>query len=658
MKIVEKLLVKLKPVEIIKRSSFFDEKWYQDKYGIENNQAEHYLNEGWKNSYNPSDRFSSKDYLINNPDIRDINPLLHYEAFGKYEGRKPFVPPLEDINDYVSEDVSLDYEKLFEQMKDKNIISFDVFDTLIDRPFSDPKDLFRVMEHQYNVDGFYDKRIEAEANARKNLNKEVNLDDIYLYMDNDLKEKEIELEIKLCHCNKLIKPLYDEARRMNKRVIAVSDMYHSKQTIEKMLSHAGYQMDEVYVSCEYNMTKGNGNLYQKVLELESAQIDDMIHFGDNYLSDYSQARLLGISSYQTPKSLDYCLNRSENKLFLTYLKRHDDLSSSIYLQMMAEYLNFTGDNYFKRLGYMFAGPLSLAYLYFICNDAVSNSIDELLFVSRDGYSLIEVYKKYLYEKYKLDYAYAYLSRAAIFSGHIDNHLCKDLKKFLAIAKLAIPDIVVHEDEKENMSEYEKHKEMIDSFSIERSNNLRNHLDEISKNHSSLATVDMVSGNFTSLKGACYYLTDRLKKGYFAGSFASQRDDSKFFCCRLLGMRDNLPVKLSELLISSPESPIIGLNSEAEPIYEYCEDPERVNRYQQIMEGVFEYCDDYIGLFELDNTYLLDFKQWLDLTAAYLNECSDSDIEALAHIVDSENPVSSSLDKSFKQLIEEYRLNGY
>ena len=51
--------------------------------------AAHYLEYGWKEGRNPSERFDSKIYLNENLDVQNgqLNPLYHYEKFGKFEGR-------------------------------------------------------------------------------------------------------------------------------------------------------------------------------------------------------------------------------------------------------------------------------------------------------------------------------------------------------------------------------------------------------------------------------------------------------------------------------------------------------------------------------------------------------------------------------------------
>ncbi len=76
-------------VKIIAGSSFFDEARYKRMYGVHGFAAVHYLRKGWRMGLDPSERFSTNQYLELNPDVKEsgINPLLHYERYGKKEGR-------------------------------------------------------------------------------------------------------------------------------------------------------------------------------------------------------------------------------------------------------------------------------------------------------------------------------------------------------------------------------------------------------------------------------------------------------------------------------------------------------------------------------------------------------------------------------------------
>lgn len=77
------------PYDILCNSLLFDSEWYKEQYGISKDPVEHYLWEGWKLGYNPSNKFPTLKYLdlYLNIASRNMNPLLHYELYGRAEKR-------------------------------------------------------------------------------------------------------------------------------------------------------------------------------------------------------------------------------------------------------------------------------------------------------------------------------------------------------------------------------------------------------------------------------------------------------------------------------------------------------------------------------------------------------------------------------------------
>lgn len=79
-------------IQIIRNSTFFDGKWYLEKYpdikGLD--PAFHYLIYGWRQFRSPSPLFSTMLYLNRFDDARemDINPILHFEKIAKDEKRE------------------------------------------------------------------------------------------------------------------------------------------------------------------------------------------------------------------------------------------------------------------------------------------------------------------------------------------------------------------------------------------------------------------------------------------------------------------------------------------------------------------------------------------------------------------------------------------
>jgi|GEM_PF-380971 glycosyltransferase involved in cell wall biosynthesis len=82
---------------LIANSEYFDAKWYATNYKLDITQdpAKHYLYKGWKELYNPSERFSTIQYIILNNDVEasGMNPLLHYELHGRSEQNRIYYEP-------------------------------------------------------------------------------------------------------------------------------------------------------------------------------------------------------------------------------------------------------------------------------------------------------------------------------------------------------------------------------------------------------------------------------------------------------------------------------------------------------------------------------------------------------------------------------------
>ncbi|MBR0091148.1 MAG: class I SAM-dependent methyltransferase [Lachnospiraceae bacterium] len=76
-------------IAAIRDSELFDAKWYRETYNILLFQAQNYLRSGWLKGRDPSPLFHNEEYIALHPDVREaqINPLLHYELYGKKEGR-------------------------------------------------------------------------------------------------------------------------------------------------------------------------------------------------------------------------------------------------------------------------------------------------------------------------------------------------------------------------------------------------------------------------------------------------------------------------------------------------------------------------------------------------------------------------------------------
>lgn len=96
-------LKKRRDLYVVAHSKLFSRRFYLQTYPevaqMRISAAEHYLKFGWKENKDPSPYFSTSKYLEYSQDVmlKGINPLVHYERNGKFEGRKY---PIETIGAY------------------------------------------------------------------------------------------------------------------------------------------------------------------------------------------------------------------------------------------------------------------------------------------------------------------------------------------------------------------------------------------------------------------------------------------------------------------------------------------------------------------------------------------------------------------------------
>lgn len=298
--------------------------------------------------------------------------------------------------------------------------SFDVFDTLITRTTAIPQGIFALIKDrleeesdsngldEYIIHNFFELRVHSEELARKacymqNV-EEVNLYDIYCAMAvcGCLNQSQIEY---LCNLEENIEienvtGIAENICRLKEilfrgeKVILISDMYLSENTIRKMLLKADLVFKEIplYVSSEYRKRKTTGNLYRIVKELAEADYDHWIHIGDNMFQDIEIPYNLGIQvelvskpemSHFEKESLKKYGGDSRLQLMIgsaIYSEHHQKEQQDDDLRSLAAY----------HSGCRYAGPVLYCYAEWIVKQAERKNINRLYFIARDGYLIKKI----------------------------------------------------------------------------------------------------------------------------------------------------------------------------------------------------------------------------------------------------------------------------
>lgn len=286
-------------------------------------------------------------------------------------------------------------ERMKRSIKRYDIISFDIFDTLLLRPFLQPVDLFYYLEEKYKADGFAACRIHTEQALRANLKgtEEITLSEIYELMPSfqQMQQRELDTEAELLYCNHEMKELYDFADEQGKTVIIVSDIYLEESFIQELLRKNGYDRHQrLFVSSAWGKEKWTGNLFRIVLGEMQADPAGILHIGDNPVSDIKGAQTAGIDGLLYTKVMDQNRNRHDQGYF--FRKTADTEYSSMAMQF-ADRCRSPFQDYWDRFGYELAGPFVYAYICWIMNYVSKNQeISDLVFVARDGYLLHQAYR--------------------------------------------------------------------------------------------------------------------------------------------------------------------------------------------------------------------------------------------------------------------------
>lgn len=247
------------------------------------------------------------------------------------------------------------YQTLLQEIENYEVISFDVFDTLLLRKVLFPQDIFKIVAQKTHIEDFKYIRGNIENEVRQQSAKDdIRLDDIYHELEQkhpnwpvtEMKRIEIETELESVVPNPFIQPLFLKARELNKKIVLLSDMYLPLYIVNKMLKECSYEGDyEVYISGELSRAKHTGNMFRYLIEEKNLSVKNWLHIGDDFHSDVSVPRQFGITSAYVRSPREWYLieryeNHQEREKAAGHPLRDEPLDDSIeFSQKIADKIN-------------------------------------------------------------------------------------------------------------------------------------------------------------------------------------------------------------------------------------------------------------------------------------------------------------------------------
>lgn len=551
-------------------------------------------------------------------------------------------------------------DKIKSEIDTHDIVSFDIFDTLLMRPYVKPTDVFKHMEKVENSAGFADARIKAESDARKKYPQyeDITLDEIYEEIASSytgMKELEVKWEERVLQPNPQIQKVFEYAKTKGKKIIIVSDMYLTEKDLTRILKVKGYDgFFKLYVSSKYRKMKYSGNLFREVIQDLKVHPSQIIHFGDNLHSDYNVPQHEGMDAFHTQKPLDLLLEKDPR--VLSFLDEHpDDLNISILLGLVSFIYAEEEKNYWKMLGFKYGGPAIFGYMNWMKKQLEKSDYRDVWFIARDGYTLQKVFDL-LDEKKEFHTSYIYAPR-------VFNNLFylpyKDVYEVDHLQGLSVVEQIIDYYKNSNSILKSESPNKIENFE-DGANFIDKHLpiyqklaekeralylDYLSPKLLSkkIAMVDTVSLALSSQRFLSKILGSQQIsiKGYYWALPQSSMDNSGFE--KYSYQKENKWIfndwDIMEFLITAPEPPICGLkNGVPEHKKLNPEEKIRMELYPFVSEGAVKFAELALKCFDTGTLSFTaeDVAAWINKFTSIPTEWEKGFMKRVKHAYDSAN----------------------
>lgn len=314
-------------------------------------------------------------------------------------------------------------------LDDVDLVSFDLFDTLVSRPARRPDAVLKLVEHRIATEEgrpvplFAERRAaENRVRARKHHQGDVNLSEIYAELaaggtiPRDVVERAHALETRIdlgaLRPRTEVIAILKAAHERGQRIVLMTDTYYEEADIRAILRDIGVAdlFAAIYVSNAVGARKDRGDLWGHVETAEAVPRTRWLHVGDNEHSDIQAACDRGIRYLHVAHPAKILaqsgfagdegdLNRTwPSDLVVGHAMLH--LARNPFLNRAAPPYLSLGST--RDVGYAVFGPLMLLFMAWLIRHEALTGVDRLYFLAREGDFLVKVYRL-IRERYGLEH---------------------------------------------------------------------------------------------------------------------------------------------------------------------------------------------------------------------------------------------------------------
>lgn len=328
-----------------------------------------------------------------------------------------------------------------------DVISFDIFDTLLIRRIHDPdlikpavarriaalaaqqgvsitpqailscRQKYEEISRQHNTQNLKDAEACYPDFMRETLKALIpdRIDDTY----EQVRNFELSLENALLVPRKDLLDWLRKLKKQGKRIALISDIYLTSAELEPLLRYAGIMehIDILFSSADSALSKASGKAYALLREQHNFRPETWLHVGDHPLSDGIRADQAGIHSLllKDPEEQRRKVIASQ---YYRYGEQTPFWKGRALQQFMAPLESENELHTYKYIaGYNFFGPLISLFIQNVAEYCLHNQISKIFFCSREGWMFKQVWEQvipWLYPHHQLpEIEYLYVSRKAL-----------------------------------------------------------------------------------------------------------------------------------------------------------------------------------------------------------------------------------------------------
>ncbi|MEY8213034.1 MAG: hypothetical protein RPR97_00985 [Colwellia sp.] len=295
------------------------------------------------------------------------------------------------------------------RVSEYDVISFDIFDTLLERSLNKPSDIYALLTMKAaeltngGVNEFGELRRMAKTLVPE-IKGEVTLGERYgaltPLISNDypdfldiMYKYELDLEARLLKPKGVGVLLFEFAKKQGKKVVLTSDTYFDELSINRFLNVAKIDLSgvDLLLSSTERATKESGGLYDSLRAISGGK--KLLHIGDNKKVDLFNAKSKGVEALYIPSGFDVAKSITKSYPYSS-ADILASITSGLFTRKISAYPAIMSAPGFYRgnkeeLGYNVVAPFIFRFAKYIVEYGVENELKEIFFLARDG----EIVKK-------------------------------------------------------------------------------------------------------------------------------------------------------------------------------------------------------------------------------------------------------------------------